>query len=232
MNFLPTFLVISVALAPALLAAPKLTVIPETCDFGEAPSGESVQATFTLRNGGDEPLHIAYVRSSCGCTTAALEKRELAPGEETPLTATLSLKYRTGPQSKHLTIGSNDPEHPEMRAVIQGTAVRHITLIPPTLLFFAAPQGQTITRTIDIHTDDNTPFHILSVEASHPDVSVGITTLSPSAYTLSLTVPNTWPAGRINESMRIHTDHPQAPLLTCEITGTMQTQESNHAPAP
>ena len=55
---------------------------------------------------------------------------------------------------------------------------------------------------------------------------------SDNTYRLLLTLPDTWPAGRIDESLRIHTDHPQAPLLTCGIIGTMNTQETNDATIP
>jgi hypothetical protein len=225
----PLFLL---ALIPALDAAPKLVITPETYDFGEAPSGESIQATFTLRNGGDESLHIAYVRTSCGCTTTALEKRDLAPGEKTPLVATLSLKNRSGPQNKILTVGSNDPDHPDIRGIVQGTAIRYITISPSIIYLFSAIQGQTITRTVEILSENNTPFKILSIEASHPDLAVGVEPLSASVYRISLTLPSTWPVGRIDESLRIHTDRPQAPLLTCGIVGTMQTQEINDASTP
>ena len=217
---------------PPLFATPRLIIVPETNDFGEASSGESVQAPFTLRNGGDEPLHIAYVRTSCGCTTTALDKRELAPGEETSLVATLSLKGRSGPQSKTLTIGSNDPDHPDMQALIHGTAICHLTISPSLIYLFSVTQGQPVTRTVDITSESNTPFQILSIEASHPDLAVQVFTTDSNAYRLEVTLPATWPAGRIDESLRIHTDHPKAPLLTCGIVGTMQTQETNHAPAP
>lgn len=232
MKSLSTALFVIMGLLPVLHASPKLVVAPEIYDFGEAPSGESVQATFTLRNEGDAPLHVADVRTSCGCTTTVLEKRDLAPGEEMPLAATLSLKNRRGPQSKRVTIGSNDPDQPNVLAIIQGTAIRHLTITPSIIYLFSAPQGQPITRTVEILSDHNAPFRILTIEASHPDLAIGVEPLSTSAYRLSLTLPPTWPAGRINESLRIHTDHPHAPLLTCGIVGTMQTQEVNHATTP
>jgi len=46
------------------------------------------------------------------------------------------------------------------------------------------------------------------------------------SYRLALTLPPTWPAGRISEALRIHTDHPHAPLLTCPITGTLQNGDT------
>ena len=206
-----------------LSAAPKLVVAPETFDFGEMPSGESVQATFTLRNAGDEPLHINHVRTSCGGTSSRLDKRELAPGEETPLTATLSLRNRSGPQHQRVTIASNDPDAPSKQAHIQGTAVRYLTLTPSAVLLFSAPQGQSITRTLSLHSENQTPFQLLSIEVTQPDLTVAVTPVSPSSYRLALTIPATWPPGRINESLRIHTDHPHVPFLTCSITGTLQT---------
>lgn len=229
-TFLTRWLILF-GLIPPLYAAPKLVVTPETYDFGEAPSGESVQAPFTLRNGGDEPLIISYVRTSCGCTTTALEKRELAPGEETSLVATLSLKGRSGPQSKHLTIGSNDPDHPDRQALIQGAAVCYLTISPSLIYLSSIPQGQPVTRTVEITSENNTPFQILAIEASHTDLAVQVFATESNAYRLEVTIPSSWPAGRIDESLRIHTDHPKAPLLTCGIVGTMQTQEINHATA-
>ena len=209
-----------------LSAAPKLIINPETFDFGEVPSGESVQATFTLRNAGDEPLHINHVRTSCGCTTSRLDKRELAPGEETPLTATLSLRNRSGPQHQRVTIASNDPDAPSRQAHIQGTAVQYLTLTPSAVLLFSAPQGQSITRTLSLHSENQTPFQLLSIEVTHPNLTVAVTPVSPSSYRLALTIPATWPAGRINESLRIHTDHPHVPILTYSITGTLQTGDN------
>ena len=61
-----------------------------------------------------------------------------------------------------------------------------------------------------------------------PSCSYAVTPVSPGSYA---SLP-TWPAGRIDESLRIHTDHPNAPLLTCGIIGTMQTQETNDATHP
>ena len=105
---------------------------------------------------------------------------------------------------------------------IQGTAIRYITLIPSMVYLFSSPQGQAITRTVEILSDNNTPFNILSIEASHPDLAIEVQSLSASAYRISLTIPPNWPAGSINESLRIHTDHPQAPLLTCGISEIIQ----------
>ena len=214
------------SLLSPLAAAPKLVISPETFDFGEAPSGESVQASFSLRNEGDESLRIAHVRTGCGCTSSRLEKRELAPGEETPLTATLSLRNRSGPQHQRVTIGSNDPDAPSRQVHIRGTAIRHLTLRPSSVLLFSAPQGQSITRTLALHSENQTPFHILSVEVTHPDLAIAVTPVSSSSYRLALTLPPTWSAGRISEALRIHTDHPHAPLLTCPITGTLQNGDT------
>ena len=231
MNHLPPAILFLLAWIPSLHASPQLVVSPETFDFGEIPSGESVQATFTLRNMGDEPLHIDDVRTSCGCTSSALDQQDLPPGAETSLRANLSLQNRTGPQHKQLTIVSNDPEHPETQAFIHGTAIRFLAVSPSVICLFSVPQGQPITRTVDVFSEDHTPFQITSVEASHPDLTVGISPISSNAYRLSLTLPPSWPDGRIAESLRIHTDHPRAALLSCPITGTLQTGE-HHAATP
>ena len=90
-------------------AAPKLACDEPEYQFGELDSSETVKHNFVIRNEGDEPLKITRVRTDCGCTLARLKDKTLAPGEQTTLLSTLSLKGRHGKQRKRITLETNDP---------------------------------------------------------------------------------------------------------------------------
>lgn len=69
-----------------------LSVDRLVCDFGIVPDSTTVlEHTFTLTNTGRDTLRILRVDTSCGCTTAELSARELAPGEQARLHAVLSI---------------------------------------------------------------------------------------------------------------------------------------------
>jgi len=62
-----------------------LVIQPSNMDMGEVVEGKKAETTLFLRNTGSLPVHVSKVETSCGCTAASLESRELAPGAFTPL---------------------------------------------------------------------------------------------------------------------------------------------------
>lgn len=106
------------------LAAPKISVDQAVYDFGEVVAGIAVTHTFVLTNVGDAALTITRVRTSCGCTTTALTKTTLAPGESVELTATFDTTHYSGKVGKSVYVESNDPHTPKLVLVLTGTVKR------------------------------------------------------------------------------------------------------------
>ncbi len=135
-NFLIVFFLFS-SIIWAQLFQPKLILQQDSFDFGDIKQGEKVSHTFVLSNGGGDALIISDVRASCGCTAAAPEKKELAPGESTNLLVTFNSANRKGTQHKTVRIFSNDPENPEMMLSITGNVVTgsQVSDRTPTIYF-------------------------------------------------------------------------------------------------
>jgi hypothetical protein len=119
--FVAFFLFSSIVFAQ--LFQPKLILQQTSFDFGDIKQGEKVSHTFVISNGGGDLLKISDVKASCGCTAAAPEKNELAPGESTNIVVTFNSAGRMGNQSKTIRINSNDPENPEMVLSFTGNVV-------------------------------------------------------------------------------------------------------------
>lgn len=107
-------------------APPRLEVTPAALDFGEIPPTEKVVVEYTVRNGGGSLLEILRVSTSCGCTTAEIEKTTLLPGETTPLRVTFDpqVMYTEGLFEEEILrmiyLKSNDPERPEVEVELRG----------------------------------------------------------------------------------------------------------------
>src|SRR5579884_1138275 len=140
----------SLMLARNLQAAPKISCPDPEFKFGIVESGLDVQATFTIRNDGDEPLVVSKVLPGCGCTTARIADNTIQPGKETTINATLSLKLQKGDLRKEVVIDSNDPAVPRTVIYIVGTAVYPFTLNPEKMFFGPVDAHAGESRTIDV----------------------------------------------------------------------------------
>ena len=115
-------LIVIVGLGFTLVAAPKIDVDHPVYDFGEVLEGFPVTHTFVLSNLGDETLTISRVWASCGCTTTALAKTSLSPGESVDLDAILNTAGLSGDiRNKDIYIESNDPVNPTLTLRIIGS---------------------------------------------------------------------------------------------------------------
>ncbi len=108
------------AAGAAVAAAPMLGVDLASYDFGSVSEGTVVTHTFVLTNLGDSVLTITGTRATCGCTTTALAKSSLAPGESVPLDARVDTSHFGGRIQKQIYIDSNDPTTPSALVTIQG----------------------------------------------------------------------------------------------------------------
>ncbi|NUN07956.1 MAG: DUF1573 domain-containing protein [Ignavibacteriaceae bacterium] len=93
-------------------AGPKITFNSLQYDFGIVAEGKKVPYTFTYKNTGDEDLVISDVRTSCGCTAAVVEGKNLKPGESGRLQIELDTSNRSGRMSRNITVTTNEKSSP------------------------------------------------------------------------------------------------------------------------
>jgi len=156
------------AQAPAPSAGkPKIEAVDPVFDFGEKSNIEKVEHEFTIKNTGDALLQISRVTTSCGCTVAQPEKKELQPGESTVVKATLNLAGRVGPLTKTITVFSNDPDNPQLTLEFKGVVKSLIAIEPDRLVQFGEfpSDEKPEPKTVDVRSvDPALKFNITKVE--------------------------------------------------------------------
>lgn len=122
-------------------SAPAALVFEKTeLDLHPELGASKVDAVFKYENKGDAPVHIKAVRPSCGCTTAALAKNDVAPGEKGEITATFNIGDRTGTQVKTITVDTDDPKAPQTVLTFKATIAQLLEL-QPTFVFWQASEA-------------------------------------------------------------------------------------------
>jgi hypothetical protein len=117
--------VLSVALglgAADAVAAPKVQVDPPTIELGTIDEGNSYERFVEVKNVGDGLLVIEEVKSSCGCTAAAVAgMTELKPGQTEKVKVTFNSKGIDGSTTKKVTIVTNDPDAKYTEVTLKAT---------------------------------------------------------------------------------------------------------------
>ena len=141
--------------------------------FNSKPQDKEVVAKYKFTNNGTKPIKIQNVRTSCGCTTAALSKTEYAPGESGEIEAKFTFSGRAGKQEKAIMVATSaNPEQPtilKLNVYIEET----IKIEPEVVLWQVGEQASP--KAIHIVIADYAPAKIVSVISDNPALKVKLT---------------------------------------------------------
>jgi Protein of unknown function (DUF1573) len=105
-------------------AAPRLSLDPESWDFGRTLKNRVIEKQFTLKNVGDANLVIEKISTTCGCAAALLSEKTLAPGKSAVLRVTFDTREFEGRVERKVLLRSNDRSRDPLEIKLQATVVR------------------------------------------------------------------------------------------------------------
>jgi len=157
-------------------AAPAVTLLPASLDFGTVTQGTSTSLNSSVKNSGAAPLHITSVVlggtnpndfnvSSPACNTA------IAVNSTCTITVTF-VPLAPGVRSANITISDDAPDSPQTLA-LSGTSVvpvAGITFNPAVPSFPTITQGTSgLAQILTITSSGTGPLHISSVSLGGPN---------------------------------------------------------------
>jgi hypothetical protein len=153
-------------------AAPKIEFEEKSHDFGTATEGDRLTHVFIVKNTGNGTLIIDRVSTSCGCTAAALKKKEIGPGSQGEIEVTFDTTRRGGDNRKTITVQSNDPANPRMELEIRAKVETLLAFDPAFVRLNPEFGKQQVTEAwLTGKLKDDAKLKILQ-GADNPDVKV------------------------------------------------------------
>lgn len=149
--------------SPRLLSR---AVVEETRhDFGMMDPNTKKAHTFTIRNEGQEPLHLGNPRTTCKCGTGSFQDRVIEPGEETQFT----VGWEPGPEERQLDITfivpTSDPDMREIRFYITGNVRQRLAAEPSPVVFSSLKPGTSESRETLVYSSVWKDFSLEDVES-------------------------------------------------------------------
>ena len=172
MNLPTKALVGALFLCISTMAQAQLAWEKTELELNPPPGADSTVATFKYENKGTKPIHINAVRTSCGCTTAALAKNDVAPGEKGEIVATLKTGDRTGVQQKTVTVETDDTQTPQTILTLKANLTPLLEL-QPAFVFWQANEDPK-PKTIQAKAGKGVTIKKLEVTSSAPEFTTKV----------------------------------------------------------
>jgi hypothetical protein len=189
-------------------------------DFGSVARGAKSEYRFVLENLYMEDIHIAGVRSSCGCTTPSVETPLLKTYEKGAILAHFNTDSFLGQRGATLTVTIDRPYYAEVQLHISGNIRSDVVVDPGSVQFGSIDQGTGYNQTVTIRYAGRSDWRILDVKSANPHITAKVAEGDRSygnvSYTLTVNVDKNTPASYLNDQLMLVTNDAsgrQVPVL-------------------
>ncbi|MBN1906180.1 MAG: DUF1573 domain-containing protein [Deltaproteobacteria bacterium] len=137
---------------------PIMAIEQTYIDMGKVKEGDTLTASFPIKNNGAGKLVIEKIKSGCKCTSV-----EYLP--ELPAGETANIKFKIDTINIHgkvkfkSVIYSNDPERPAVTLIVLAD-IRPLLTLKPDRIFLKGRPGQDMRQEIVINTEGKMPLDV------------------------------------------------------------------------
>jgi Protein of unknown function (DUF1573) len=219
---------------------PRLELVGDPIhNFGTMVVEVKGSHAWEFKNVGVGPLEVWLEQTTCSCTVATLKsddgktnkKVTVPPGGSTPIEVTWE-GHRWGAFGHKATLGTNDPDRPEVELTVHGKMIAPVDVQPSeTIAFPDFPQEEGHRTKLAIVSSDLPDLKLIRIETSRPDlIKVQATPMAAaelerrkvkSGYDLTVEIKPGMAMGRFTEGLMIDTNHPRRSEMKLTIAGTV-----------
>lgn len=192
-------------------------------DFGTVPRGSDASYEFKFSNKYEEDIHVAEVRSSCGCTVPRIKKADLKTYEESAIVCEFNTKSFVGAKAAVVTVVFDKPYYGEMQLQVKGNIRSDVITEPGTIEFGDVDSGATKVTEVKINARLNT-WEIKDVRSANQHLGVSLEKLNVAgkvSYNMIVRLKETAPVGEFSDNIVLVTNEPRFNLLTIPVKGNI-----------
>jgi hypothetical protein len=127
------------------------------------PTDESLSAEYSFSNEGSQAIRLVSITTSCGCTTAKLDKDLYQPGEKSKIRVLFTKGGIAGERNERVTITTDEPNHPAITLQLK-VKISAPLKITPSLLVWASGE-KTAMKTVTLEIPPGAALDIVGVDS-------------------------------------------------------------------
>ncbi len=196
-------------------------------DFGVVARGATVVHRFELQNIYKEDVHIAAVRSSCGCTTPEVTVRDLKTWEKSEIVAVLNTHSFLGARSATITVVFDKPYYAEVQLHVSAYIRSDVVCQPGIVRFSDVQKGESAEVAVDIAYAGRPDWQIVDVCSACRFLEVELREVLRQGgqvrYRMVVRLKPDTPVGHFNDELLIVTDDRIRQTIPLAVEGYVRT---------
>lgn len=179
-------------------------------DFGTVAKGAKAECRFEFENIYEEDVHIAEVRTSCGCTTPSVEKKTLKTWEKSAVVAAFNTRAFDGKRGSTITVVIDKPYYAEVRLRVDGVIRTDISFEPGQVELGEVDYGQVAEKRVRVNYVGRSSWRITDVRSDNDHFEVELAELERAngrvGYEMLVRLKETAPQGFLSDQLTILSD--------------------------
>ena len=196
-------------------------------DFGSVARSAKAEFEFVLSNIYVEDVHIAGVRSSCGCTHATIKQPTLKTYEKGAIVASINTKAFLGHKGATITVTFDKPYYGEAQLHVRSFIRSDVVVEPGSVELGSVDQGTAADKAVSVNHTGGYNWAITGVKSANPHVSANVEEIERNggqvSYKLSVHLDENAPAGYIKDHLILVTNDHNSPEVPVLVEGRVMT---------
>lgn len=195
-------------------------------DFGAVARGSKTEFHFSFKNLYKEDVHVAAVRSSCGCTTPSVTESTLKTFETSAVVAKFNTTSFSGTKAATITVVFDRPYYAEVRLQVSGYIRTDVIVEPAEVAFGEVVEGTEKEVALTVTRRGRLDWKIEDVRSQSDDLAVRLgepkRTGNAVQYPLVVRMKESMPIGELREHLTLVTNEPTGSKLQLAVSGRVR----------
>jgi hypothetical protein len=195
-------------------------------DFRTVGRGTKTEHFFEFVNPYKEDVHIAAVRTSCGCTTPTITSDTVSTHQNGSVVATFNTNTHIGEKAAVITVVFDKPTYAEVQLKVKGHIRTDITFDPPEIDFGEVLPGVVEEREVVITHTGSTNWEIRDVRSHCQNLRVRLAaperTPGMIRYRMKVKLDGQAAEGDLRQRLTLVSNDPAFPTTEMAINGRIK----------
>ncbi len=192
-------------------------------NFGTVARSAKAEHRFVFTNLYMEDVHVAGVRSSCGCTSVRVETPNLKTYEKGAVVATFNTGTFQGKRGATLTVTFDRPYPAEVQLRVDGFIRSDVLVNPGSVQFGSVDQGSPAAQKVTVNYSGYANWRIVGVTSNNPHIQASVAETARNGgqawYELSVQMDEQMPIGYLNDHVMLLTNDQQTTQIPVQVEG-------------